>query len=680
MIERTRNYLYTLDDKYKSVDEPQIRQMIALVLSLPFYAAIAVPALLFLVIQTDISGVDWLALALLAVGVFITDHFLFEITLPLGLKNRVPLSASLSMLLNYAAVLIFGYVAVWIEVVNSIVWFIATVFRRGFRGTARLEALNDLMPTLGRAVPGALAFVFTFDLLGGEFGLQSVALVDWWPALVAYAASIAVVLILMAPLAYLLHSVAQAIDNGLVLYLTVSANILLFSVPIAPFSILPTVLYTNFGFGMLFLAVLAVVLANTLAGQLSRNVTRSRQLVRELEALEELSEQLISAEPDRHGYQQLIKTHIAQMYPNLPVAVKLNDEMLYALFETEMTASMWQRTFDNPAPYIHERGVRIDRAYYRRGDWVGVKIMNADPAKSDSCIGALLMQRSGQSGRALDSLGSLRALAGQIAAAMYRAEVYGDLLQHARNERELELASTVQFSFLPQGNEVAPPGFDDFGVLTFLESANHTSGDFYDVLDLPNGNMVVLVADVADKGTAAALFMALSQTLIRVYAHEYPDDPVRVMTVCNERMLKDTSSNQFVTVFFAILEPDGTLHYISAGHNPAFLFNGDDAPLVLKRTGIPLGMMPNMQWRIETVRLDPGALLVAYTDGVTEAQNNAQELYGEQRLLTVLQAHRHDGATAIRDAILADVRAFADGEPQADDITLAILERRPNVA
>ena len=185
-----------------------------------------------------------------------------------------------------------------------------------------------------------------------------------------------------------------------------------------------------------------------------------------------------------------------------------------------------------------------------------------------------------------------------------------------------------------------------------------------------------MVADVADKGTGAALFMALSRTLIRTYAREYPAEPGRVMGIANDRMQEDSASDQFVTVFYGVFDPAmGTLTYANAGHNPGYLFNGDPDPAVLKRTGIPLGMMPARTWREEQVALTDGCTLVLYTDGVTEAQNINEDLYGEPRLIGVVQQYRNQSAEIIQTALMQDVHDFAGEAPQADDITLMVLSR-----
>ena len=214
-----------------------------------------------------------------------------------------------------------------------------------------------------------------------------------------------------------------------------------------------------------------------------------------------------------------------------------------------------------------------------------------------------------------------------------------------------------------------------------LIPARETSGDFYDLIPLLNGRFGLVVADVTDKGTGAALYMALSRTLVRTYAVEYDTQPELAFKVAHRRILEDTNTKQFVTVFYGILDPtQGTLTYCNAGHNPPYLFrsNGDDEIQELDNTGPPLGlrMFKDVAWEQRTVQLDPGDLLVLYSDGVTEAQDAHEEFFDEERLLEVGQANLGRSAQEVHDTILAEVDGFVGDAPQVDDITLMVLTRQ----
>ena len=184
--------------------------------------------------------------------------------------------------------------------------------------------------------------------------------------------------------------------------------------------------------------------------------------------------------------------------------------------------------------------------------------------------------------------------------------------------QELALAGRVQTSFLPH-NLPNIPGWQLSGT---LKPARETSGDFYDFIPLPDGRLGIVVADVSDKGAGAALYMALSWTLIRTYAAEYPAQPEIVLKAVNRRIVKDTDSSHFTTVFYGILDPDtGTLVYSNAGHCPPYLMNaaeGGNARRLI-RTGVPLGILGEETWEQAVVQLAPGDVLVLYTDGRRQA-------------------------------------------------------------
>lgn len=241
-------------------------------------------------------------------------------------------------------------------------------------------------------------------------------------------------------------------------------------------------------------------------------------------------------------------------------------------------------------------------------------------------------------------------------------------------ERELALAGEVQASFLSH----EPPTMPGWELSVALKPARETSGDFYDFIVLPNRRLGILIADVVDKGVAAALYMALSWTLIRTYAMQYTLQPERVLSAVNRRILSDTTSDQFVTAFYGVLDAaTGALIYCNAGHCPPYVVSaqGSGEAKRLARTGIVLGVFEDRTWEQEAVQLEPGDVLVLYTDGITEAQNERKEFYGEDRLLESVTANLGHPAREIQDGIVADVQAYVGNAPQHDDITLAVLVR-----
>jgi NarL family two-component system response regulator LiaR len=245
---------------------------------------------------------------------------------------------------------------------------------------------------------------------------------------------------------------------------------------------------------------------------------------------------------------------------------------------------------------------------------------------------------------------------------------------HRKVGQELALAGEIQMSFLPE----ALPEIPGWQLTATLEPARETAGDFYDFIPLPDGRLGIVVADVADKGMGAALYMALSRTLIRTYAAEHHTRPDLVLKAVNGRMLMDTRASLFVTVFYGILDPiAGTLAYCNAGHNPPYLLSGRDRGSIqeLGRTGMPLGIYEDVTWQQGAVPVIPGDVLVLYTDGIPEAQDRQGAFFGQERLLEVARANVGLSARDMRDVLIAQVHEFVGDVPQFDDITLLVVAR-----
>jgi len=243
--------------------------------------------------------------------------------------------------------------------------------------------------------------------------------------------------------------------------------------------------------------------------------------------------------------------------------------------------------------------------------------------------------------------------------------------ERERIQKELEIARGIQQSFLP---ESAPriPGMDLDG---FNLPAAEVGGDFYDFIPVGEASWGLVIADVSGKGVPAALFMALSRTLIRASATRNPD-PVTSIREANRSICMDAATSMFVTLFYAILDSRRmTLTFVNAGHNPPLLLgSGSERVTLLKARGIALGVIDDVDLESVEVQLSPGDLLVLYTDGVTEATDEQDQEYGVERLALMVAASRDLPAHGIIDAIVRDVTAFAGNQPQFDDITLMVLK------
>lgn len=241
---------------------------------------------------------------------------------------------------------------------------------------------------------------------------------------------------------------------------------------------------------------------------------------------------------------------------------------------------------------------------------------------------------------------------------------------YERVQQELALGRRIQESFLPTSWPILPR--TDLAAIS--RPAREVGGDFYDVIPLPGQRLGLVMADVSEKGVPAALFMALTRSLMRVYAPIEPS-PSRVLYKVNEFVVADSgTSNMFVTLFYAIWDPQqGSLHCANGGHNLPLICRRDGSLETTPPGGLALGVMPDMDWPEMTYHLDPGEVLVTYTDGLTEARNSDRSIFGDGRLVTLLQPPLPSNAQGLLDRLLEDVDRFAGDCPPADDLTMLIL-------
>ncbi len=243
-----------------------------------------------------------------------------------------------------------------------------------------------------------------------------------------------------------------------------------------------------------------------------------------------------------------------------------------------------------------------------------------------------------------------------------------------RMQRELTLAGAVQSSFLPSKMPKVP----GWQLVASLRSARETSGDFYDVIQLPNDRVGILIADVVDKGVPAALLMSMSWSLLWSYALQHPDSPGTVFREVNQRLIMHLGGSHFLTCFYGVLHPaKGTLKYSNAGQPPPFhLRKGKDKLIMLGLTGPPLGVLDEGQWDEKEVVFQPGETLVLYTDGVTDSCDTDGQFYGAKRLTSLVEEQKGKSAQSIHDAIFTDLDSYVNGELQFDDTAVIIAKRK----
>ena len=241
-------------------------------------------------------------------------------------------------------------------------------------------------------------------------------------------------------------------------------------------------------------------------------------------------------------------------------------------------------------------------------------------------------------------------------------------------ENELNIAAQIQRSILPS-NFPAFPEHGEFDLYAMMNPAREVGGDFYDFFFVDDDNLAVIIADVSDKGVPAALFTMISRTIFRSIVRQRKS-PSQVLAETNDLLCEGNDTGMFVTVFLSYYHlPTGKLTYSNGGHNPALLFSPDGAHKALARKhGPALGVRPGLPYQEDAETLEPGQILVLYTDGVIEAPSLQDELYGVDRFTELICSCRNLKLWQMFDHIDKDLQEFQQGN-QYDDITVLALKR-----
>ena len=638
---------------------------------------------LWLVTDWSILANNWGILLFLLLLISLVGQRPFILPVSLTDTLTLPFSTSLSNLLSMVLLLIFGPSALWIIWVVGLGLSIQTAWRDGRQqDIPYLFALNSFIQMSGTSVFSLLIAGSVFTATGGTYPFQANSLADWLPAVWAIASLSATPIIV-----YYLPTWSITIQSGQPLnkqtfFQLIGVGILL-SLLTVPFAMPLALVYDAQNLPLFISLCLAVAFTNMLAYFLSQFNMLTQTRSKELRTLENLGEALITAPADGSTLKEFLEQHLLNLFPNDHLVVHLFDELpdgktpIWPTFTLQtavnwppVSAELWQRIRDAKESNLVDRNVQLTGRKTPSGHRFLVKIVVSGEGEAVHCVGALYLQRLPSRRVPNQVLPTLQELASQIGSALYRAQTHQETLQRQKMAQELAFAGRIQQSFLP--NEI--PQHPNWDFAATLIPARQTSGDFYDFVPLGNGRLGLVVADVADKGTGAALYMALSRTLIRTYAMQFPDEPGKALQFANERILSDTESDQFVTVFYGVLElVSGRFTYANAGHNPTYHLNG--AVQSLTKTGIPLGMFEEMVWQQETIQIGAGDSLILYSDGVPEAQNSQQEEFGDDRMLAIAQQRPQAAAITRQNAITEAVTAFVDGAPQFDDITLMVATR-----
>lgn len=270
-----------------------------------------------------------------------------------------------------------------------------------------------------------------------------------------------------------------------------------------------------------------------------------------------------------------------------------------------------------------------------------------------------------------EHLDILTTLASVASIRVENASLMDERMNRERMERELELATEIQQRFQPSG----PPKVEGYDFQGVSFSCYEIGGDYYDFIPRHDGKMLVALGDVSGKGTAAALLM--SSLHAAMHAQVAAKTPLEDMVVSiNKYLSENTPANRFITLFTAELDAAaGTIRFINAGHNPPLIGRANGTIEQLASGGLPLGIMPFAEYEVGTAQLLSGDVLVIYSDGVSEANNLAEDEFGMDRLTAVISANVGRSASGIRDKVESALSAFTGTAAPNDDITLVIVKK-----
>jgi phosphoserine phosphatase RsbU/P len=266
----------------------------------------------------------------------------------------------------------------------------------------------------------------------------------------------------------------------------------------------------------------------------------------------------------------------------------------------------------------------------------------------------------------------LQTLAIEASTVLENARLLEEEREKQKIEEELSVARTIQQSLLPR--HLPSEGW--FRACGSSIASHEVGGDYFDVNEVNESCWAALVADVSGKGVSSALLASLLQGAF-LTATDSSELMVKTVSGLNRFLHERTEGGKYATIFYSLLERSGRLRYINAGQCAPIVLSPDGRYQYLEATAMPVGILEGAEFAVEERQLAPGDRIVIYTDGVTEAQNLRSEFFGRKQLRELLVAHAADSCAVLHEAVLRAVKVFTDSAPQADDITLVVVEYRP---
>ncbi|MDH3943259.1 MAG: SpoIIE family protein phosphatase [Anaerolineae bacterium] len=651
-----------------------------------YSAPLALWGIVWLIRSTDLdvirTNAGVMIVMLLLNGIFLRLRFFFIVELR---ENRYGSSdGSMAGIVLWSAIFLFGPSALWV----SIIWYLlqGLVILRRRTGPAESWILRrNLSMSLASESLVPLLAIQLYTARGGVFGLNAIGYESFGIALLAVFSYALLYLLFWLP--YVLYSiwVQKRLDQNNPLRPLFTFFFLSIGVPqlVLPFAILGAEIFGRDGIGVFLFYMSGIMVVATLTRRLSLVGETNRFQYRALEKLEQFSRAILNAPATLSALEDTLQDRIPNMFPSGKIIVwRFPDQILFN------SRPDWSPELNAIWPWLLEQQDVSSYLARERPPWL------EEDGPHNPLIIAPILDKEGEQAyggvflelhtlaqpwnrRTINNLvPAVKTLADQVASAFNRLDLAEQSLDLDRVTQELRLAGSIQSSLLP----FTFPAIPGWQLAVSLTPAGAMAGDFFDIIPLSDGRIGIVIADVLDKGLGPALYMALSRTLIRTYATEFDLDPSTVLFATNERILKDTQANLFVTTFYGVLDPEtGELTYSNAGHNPPYLLelDGDNQKTVvsLNRTGIPIGIDEDATWKHESVQINPGACLLLYTDGIPEAENGSGEFFEADVLVEVAKKSLGRPAEEMQSMVLKRVYEFLGDAPPSDDMTLMVLTR-----
>ena len=622
---------------------------------------------------------NWLIYVMMGVILYIFNRLRFFFITEIRTGGYANSDGAMDGIAVWSAILLLGPTALWLKIIWNFITFVSSFYRertaQAHWSHGRIfiaDVATDTLPTL--------VALMVYHRLGGMIPLSDFSISSIMPALVAIIIQYLGTFVVYAGyIVYVIWSLKNVLHTPTRPAISFFVRALTLPTLANPFGIMATGMYVTEGLGAFVYILIGLLLVAVLARRLSQSAEYARQQNNQIGQLEKLGRAILDATPDAATLPDLLQKYVPSMFASRVISIwtashgRLLHEPAEISFDQEL-AWKWLQTNPEAMISMPRRKIPWNPSISYLGPTILYPIIDVE---SDQLIGEIFLELQTMTipwdiRSVRRQLPAVQTLGAQVASAIHQAHIYAETLAMQKTVQELSLARTIQASFLPE----TVPDLPGWQLSAVLEPARQIAGDYYDFIHLPEGKLGILIADVADKGLGSALYMALSSTLIRTFANEYPADPALVLKTANQHILRNARANLFVTVFFAVLDPaTGALCYVNAGHNPPFIFGKDNGIKTLNNTGMPLGIDEDNNWGQEDVTILPGETLLLYTDGVTDAQNSAGDFIDKKMILSSAQQNTSRSTQDVLQGILDRVHHFVGDAPRFDDITMVVLGR-----